>query len=204
MHSQPTIAILGAGNVGGNLGVRLAASGYTVYFGIRPGSDPKDLLTRAGANAVAAADVVFIATPTPAAVSAAREAGVDGKVVVDCTNPLAWSDGPVWTPPVEGSVAAAIAAAVPTARVVKGFNTFGSEIHLNPDLGGTPATVLLASDDLEAKQIVAELARTAGFAPVDSGPLRNAAALENLAVLWIHLALREGHGRTWAFVQARR
>jgi 8-hydroxy-5-deazaflavin:NADPH oxidoreductase len=212
MHSQPTIAILGAGNVGGNLGVRLAASGFTVKFGVRPGSDPKDLLARAGANAevltpqaaVAAADVVFIATPTPAAVSAAREAGLDGKIVVDCTNPVGWSDGPVWTPPVEGSVAAAIAAAVPAARVVKGFNTFGSEIHLNPDLGGTPASVLLASDDLEAKRVVAEVARTAGFAPIDSGPLRNAAALENLAVLWIHLALREGHGRAWAFVQARR
>ncbi|MBK9757713.1 MAG: NAD(P)-binding domain-containing protein [Nannocystis sp.] len=212
MTSSTTIAILGAGNVGGNLGVRLAASGFTVKFGVRPGSDTKDLLARAGANAelltprdaAAAADIVFIATPTSAAVQVAKDAGLVGKIVVDCTNPVAWKDGPVWAPPAEGSVAAAIAAAVPGARVVKGFNTFGAEIHLDPSLAGTPANVFLAGDDLEAKRAVAAVATAAGFAPIDSGPLRNAAVLENLAVLWIHLALREGHGRSWAFVQAKR
>jgi predicted dinucleotide-binding enzyme len=207
MDNQPTIAILGAGNVGGNLGVRLAASGYTVKFGVRPGSDNGELVARAGARAEAlplseaakAADIVFIATPTAVAVAVAREAGVAGKIVVDCTNPLTWNDGPVWAPPAAGSVAAELAAAFPEARVVKGFNTFGAEIHLDPSLGGTVADVFLAGDDVEAKKAVAAVAQAAGFSPVDSGPLRNAAVLENLAVLWIHLALREGHGRTWAF-----
>jgi 8-hydroxy-5-deazaflavin:NADPH oxidoreductase len=212
MQSQPTIAILGAGNVGGNLGVRLAASGFTVKFGVRPGSDNSELLARAGPRAealptreaAAAADIVFIATPTAVAVAVAKEAGVDGKIVVDCTNPLTWNDGPVWAPPAAGSVAAAIAEAVPTARVVKGFNTFGAEIHLDPSLGGTVADVFLAGNDVEAKKAVAAVAQAAGFSPVDSGPLRNAAVLENLAILWIHLALREGHGRTWAFKKVPR
>lgn len=207
MQNQPTIAILGAGNVGGNLGVRLTASGFVVKFGVRPGSDVKDLLSRAGARAeilepraaAAAADIVFITTPTNVAVQVAVEAGLTGKIVVDCTNPLTWNDGPVWAPPPAGSVAAAIAEAVPGARVIKGFNTFGAEIHLDPSLGGTVADVFLAGDDAEAKKSVAAVAEAAGFAPVDSGPLRNAGVLENLAVLWIHLALREGHGRSWAF-----
>ena len=34
---------------------------------------------------------------------------------------------------------------------------------------------------------------------IDVGPLRNAAALENLAVLWIHLALIAGRGRFIGF-----
>lgn len=212
MTSQQTIAILGAGNVGGNLGVRLAASGFSIKFGVRPGSDVKDLLSRAGARAellspqaaAAAADIVFIATPTAVAVQVAQEAELGGKIVVDCTNPLTWEDGPVWSPPPQGSVAAAIAAAVPSARVVKGFNTFGAEIHLDPSLGGTVADVFLAGDDVEAKRAVAAVAEAAGFTPVDSGPLRNAAVLENLAILWIHLALREGHGRTWAFKKITR
>ena len=212
MTSQQTIAILGAGNVGGNLGVRLAASGFAIKFGVRSGSDVKDLLSRAGARAellspqaaAAAADIVFIATPTAVAVQVAQEAELGGKIVVDCTNPLTWDDGPVWSPPPQGSVAAAIAAAVPTARVVKGFNTFGAEIHLDPSLGGTVADVFLAGDDVEAKRAVAAVAEAAGFTPVDSGPLRNAAVLENLAILWIHLALREGHGRTWAFKKIAR
>ncbi len=212
MQGQPTIAILGAGNVGGNLGVRLASSGFSVKFGVRPGSNNDELLARAGAQAealgvreaVAAADIVFIATPTAVAVTVAQEGEVAGKIVVDCTNPITWNDGPVWAPPAAGSVAAAIAEAVPGARVIKGFNTFGAEIHLDPSLGGTVADVFLAGDDAEAKKAVAAVAQAAGFSPVDSGPLRNAAVLENLAVLWIHLALREGHGRTWAFKKTSR
>ncbi len=212
MQSQPTIAILGAGNVGGNLGVRLAASGFSVKFGVRAGSDVKDLLSRAGARAellspqaaAAAADIVFIATPSAVAVQVAQDAELAGKIIVDCTNPLTWNDGPVWSPPPAGSVAAAIAQAIPTARVIKGFNTFGAEIHLDPSLGGTVADVFLAGDDAEAKKAVAAVAEAAGFTPVDSGPLRNAAVLENLAILWIHLALREGHGRSWAFKKVNR
>ena len=212
MQSQPTIAILGAGNVGGNLGVRLAASGFAVKFGVRAGSDVKDLLSRAGARAellspqaaATAAEIVFIATPSAVAVQVAQESDLAGKIVVDCTNPLTWNDGPVWSPPAAGSVAAAIAQAVPGARVIKGFNTFGAEIHLDPSLGGTVADVFLAGDDTEAKAAVASVAEAAGFTPVDSGPLRNAAVLENLAILWIHLALREGHGRSWAFKKVTR
>jgi hypothetical protein len=137
-------------------------------------------------------------------VQVAQESGLSGKIVVDCTNPLTWNDGPVWSPPPAGSVAAAIAQAVPYARVIKGFNTFGAEIHLDPSLGGTVADVFLAGDDAGAKAAVASVAEAAGFTPVDSGPLRNAAVLENLAILWIHLALREGHGRSWAFKKVNR
>jgi hypothetical protein len=46
---------------------------------------------------------------------------------------------------------------------------------------------------------VAAIARAAGFEPIDAGPLRNAAVLENLAMLWIHLAMVGGHGRQVGF-----
>ena len=42
-------------------------------------------------------------------------------------------------------------------------------------------------------------AAKAGFSPIDAGPLRNASVLENLAMLWIHLALVGGKGRDVAF-----
>jgi predicted dinucleotide-binding enzyme len=38
-----------------------------------------------------------------------------------------------------------------------------------------------------------------GFDPVDVGPLRNAAHLESLAILWIHLATVGKRGRDFAF-----
>lgn len=204
------VAIIGSGNVGGNLGARLAASGFTVRFGVRPGGDAAEAIARSGGRAeavtieaaVADADVVFFAVPAKAALDAVQSAGdLKGKIVVDCNNPVGWSsDGPVLAAPPEGSLAQAIAAAAPGARVLKAFNGFGAEIHLDPKLkGGVAADVLIAGDDAGAKAALADLAERAGFVPLDAGPLKNAALLEAQAVLWIHLAMKGGHGREVAF-----
>jgi len=93
----------------------------------------------------------------------------------------------------------AVAKALPKARVLKGFNQFGAEFHLDPAIAGTKADVYLAGDDAQAKADVSEIAASAGFEPVDAGPLRNASVLENLAMLWIHLSSVGGKGRTVAF-----
>ena len=199
------IAIIGAGNVGGGLGTTFAKAGYQVKFGVRPDTDTKALLETAGSNASATevgeaaawADVVFMAVPGSAAVDVARGLAdkLNGKIVIDCNNPLVWKEGPVWTPPAEGSLAAAIAKAAPGSRVVKAFNQFGAEYHKDP----RGAQVFLAGDDAEAKKVVSEFAKKAGFDPIDAGPLRNASVLENLAMLWIDLAMVRGHGRNFAF-----
>jgi NADPH-dependent F420 reductase len=209
----PHIAIIGAGNVGRALGERFVRAGYSVRLGVRNPEAASDVRDRfagraaveAAAHAAASADVLFLCVPAAQAVSAARALGdLQGKVVVDCTNPVAWSDGPVLQPPPEGSVAAALAAALPGARIVKGFNAFGAEIHADPDLDGASADVYLASDDRVAVEAVSGIATALGFTPVDAGPLRNAALLESLAVLWIHLATKGGHSRQIAFKLVRR
>ncbi len=201
------IGVIGAGNVGGNLGARLSKSGLVVRFGVKPGKDVNDLLARCGKDATAAsvedtakwADVVLLAVPGNVAVDVARSLAptLAGKVVVDCNNALVWKDGPVWSPPAEGSLAAAIAKAAPGAKVVKAFNTFGAEHHGDPQLTGAPATVFMAGDDADAKKVVADVAKAGGFEPVDAGGLRNAGVLENAAILWIHLATVGGRGRNF-------
>jgi len=202
------IAIVGVGHVGSALAVTFGRAGLQVRLGVRPGKDATALVARSGGlasaasvpDAVAWADVVFLAVPAAAAIPTLRDAGdLTGKVLVDCTNPVGFDGGPVLQPPPEGSVAAALAAAFPTARVVKGFNTFGAEVHANPSLGGQPAEVLLAGNDGRAVEAVGEIAARAGFAPLAVGPLRNATLLEALAVLWIHLASVGGQGRRFAF-----
>jgi predicted dinucleotide-binding enzyme len=213
MTTTTRISIIGAGNVGGSLGRSFSKAGLPVRFGVRPETDTKALLDACGKDASASApaeaaawgDVVFLAVPGSAALDVASSlaSSLAGTIVVDCNNPLVWKEGPVWTPPAEGSLAAAIAKAAPGARVVKGFNTFGAEFHGNPKLAGAPAQVFLAGDDAEAKKVVGEIATKAGFVPVDSGPLRNAAVLENLAMLWIHLATVGGQGRDFAFAMQR-
>lgn len=213
MSQNPRIAIVGAGNVGGNLGIHLARSGYSLRFGIREGSDADEVIAKCEGKAEGAsipeaarwADVIFLSVPANAALDAARAMGdLTGKVLVDCNNPLKWDEGPVHTPPPEGSITAALAKAFPQARVVKAFNTFGAEFHLDPKLGGTSIDVQMAGDDAEAKALVASIATRAGFTPVDVGPLRNAAHLESLAILWIHLALKAGHGRQIGFKLLKR
>lgn len=211
---DPAIAIVGPGNVGSAIARRLVAAGLSrVSFGVRSGSKIAEALAgfdgkvsaALAPEAAAAADIVFLAVPGPSAVSAAQGLGdLTGKIVVDCNNPLTWNQGPVWAPPPEGSITAALQAAIPGARVLKAFNTFGAEFHADPKLGDTIADVFIAGDDAAAKTTLSALIERAGFRAVDSGPLRNAAVLENLAILWIHLALVGGQGRDIAFKLLRR
>ena len=204
------IAIVGTGNVGGALGARLLEAGHEVRFGTRA-ADP-ELVARFGQERVSLlaevardVEVVILAVPGGVLVEVARGLGpLDGKILVDCTNPIRWDAGPVWTPPAEGSNAAALAAAFPSAHVVKAFNQFGAETHADPSYGSRHADVFFAGDSTDAKARVAQLALDTGFSPVDAGPLRNAAVLENLAVLWIHLATVGGLGRSFVLTRLNR
>jgi NADPH-dependent F420 reductase len=201
------IAIVGAGNVGKALAHRFRAAGRQPFFAVRDpegvgrglDDDLRDIEVRPIADATTS-DVVLLAVPASAAANAVRAIGPHaGTIIVDCTNPVSWNDGPVWSPPGEGSVAGALAVAFPDARLVKGFNHFGAEIHSDPGLVHGSADAFFAGDDSEAKQQVMELAERIGFRAVDAGPLRNAGLLESLAVLWIQLATVGGNGRRFGF-----
>ena len=200
-----TVAIIGTGNVGLTLGRRVLAGGDAVVFGVRDPKAATDVPAGARvvtpAEAAAAAGVVLFAVPAGALVDAAKGAGdLSGKVVIDCTNPLRFDrNGPIWAPPAEGSATQALAAACPGLTLVKGFNHFGVEIHADPQVAGGPADALFAGDDAEAKRTAMALADRMGFHAVDAGPLRNAGALENFAVLWIQLAMSGSSGRHFAF-----
>lgn len=227
ISSMTPIAVLGTGKVGCAIASRLHEAGYHVWFGSRsaapkiedsrapkrllvepePEGDPEPLPVPevprlAIADAVRHAGVVFVALPAGVAIEVLQAAPLPaGVIIVDCTNPVTWDNGPVVQAPEAGSMAAALAAALPTARVVKAFNHFGAEIHSHPVLRHGPADAYVAGDDAAAKADVITLAGAMGFVGRDAGPLRNAALLENLAVLWIHLATVGGQGRNFAFRQ---
>jgi predicted dinucleotide-binding enzyme len=204
--AQDVIAIIGGGKIGSHLGARFKTVGFEVRFGVRNPDKPdaRALGATSVPAAVQGATVVVLAVPADAAVDAARALGpLPGAILVDCANPVRWDNGPVWNPPREGSVTAALAAAVPHVPVVKGFNHFGVEIHENPRLPDGPADAFFAGDDAVAKAKVMALAEQIGFKASDAGPLRNAALLENLTVLWIQLATT-GVGRQFAFRVDRR
>jgi predicted dinucleotide-binding enzyme len=116
---------------------------------------------------------------------------LDGKVVVDITNPV---DVDAFEPLTleAGSGAQETASAVPGARVVKAFNTTFAGTLVEGRVAGQPLDVLVASDDEEAKGMVSRLASDAGLRPVDAGPLRRARELEALG--YLHMALQQSLG----------
>ncbi len=207
------IAIIGTGHVGAALGKGWAARGHMVTFGSRQPGNPKvgALLEDAGPNASAAAvrdavarsSIVVLAVPYSAARERLEMAGdLAGKVLIDCTNPIA--------PGLRSAVgngesgAEQIAAWAPKAKVVKAFNTTGAENMAAPAYNGQPTTMFLCGDDEMAKAAVWQLAEELGFEVVDAGDLSAARHLENLALLWIHLAQVSGMGRGIAFRLVRR
>ena len=207
------VTIVGTGAVGIALAKNLVRHGIDVQLAARDLAKTREAAAALGARASAVepaalrdVSVLLLAVPAAAAAAALEEAKelAPGTIVVDCTNPLRWSEGPVHTPPAEGSITAQLAARFPQLRLVKAFNTFGAEFHEQPEVGGAAADLYVAGDDADAKRVISELGRTLGFEPIDVGPLRNAAHLESLAILWIHLATVGGQGRHVAFKLLRR
>jgi predicted dinucleotide-binding enzyme len=208
------VTIVGTGSVGMALARNFIRHGIHVQLAARDLAKAREAAAPLGDRASVVETrslrdgigALFLAVPAGAAGSVLEDAGqlAAGTIVVDCTNPLKWNDGPVHTPPAEGSITALLAARYPHLKLVKAFNTFGAEFHDRPELGGAVADLYLAGDDAEAKRTVGELARRLGFEPIDVGPLRNAQHLESLAILWIHLATVGKQGRDVAFKLLRR
>jgi 8-hydroxy-5-deazaflavin:NADPH oxidoreductase len=114
-----------------------------------------------------------------------------GKVVVDITNPLNFETFDSLTVPADGSAAAEIAAALPESHVVKAFNTNFAATLASGVVGNHPATVLIAGDDAEAKELVAKVVTAGGLRAIDAGFLNRARELEALGFLQITLAAGE-------------
>ena len=208
------IGIIGVGNVGAALGKGWAKKGHQVVFGVRNASDRKvaAAVKEVGNNARAASvaeavglgEVVVLATPWPAAQDAIRSAGnLSGKILFDCTNPLK-ADLSGLDVGFTTSAAEQVQSWAQGARVVKIFNTTGSNNMENPSYREGPATMFYCGDDAHAKSAAKTLATDLGFDPVDAGPLRIARLLERLAMLWIHLAFAQNMGREFAFRLMRR
>lgn len=210
------IAIIGAGSVGTALGVSWSRAGHDIVFGVR---NPQSETARSAANAIekgavvtavpdaaASAEVVVLATPweqTEAAIAAAG--GLAGKTVIDCTNPLAYTDGQLdLTMGFDISGGEQVAAWAPGAHVFKALNQVGYLAMEDAKFPDGFAAMFVAGDDAGRKPVVLSLMTDLGFEAVDAGALRISRLLEPYAMLWIHLALNQGLGRDFAFSLLRR
>ena len=202
------VTIIGAGNMGRGIGTRLVAGGNRVKVVDNDPEQARELGEElqdsagdgGGAEGGAAGDplsgdVVVLAVWYDGAQSAVGQYGdqLDGKVVVDITNPVDVETFDGLVVPPDSSAAEELEKMAPQgAKLVKAFNTTFAGTLVAGQVAGQPLDVFIAGDDDEAKQTVAELARSGDLNPIDAGPLRRARELERLGFL--HMALQEGLG----------
>jgi predicted dinucleotide-binding enzyme len=214
------IAVLGTGGVGQTLAARLDELGHDVAVGTR---DPAGTMARtepdaygrppfsdwAGrhpgiavaslADAAAAAELVVNATNGAGSIEAIETAGEEnlaGKVLVDVSNPLDFSQG---MPPSlfvsnTDSLGEQIQRRFPGVRVVKTLNTMNADLMVDPgQLAGGDHTVFVSGNDADAKEQVTELLRSFGWSDIiDLGDITTARGPEMHLPLWL---------RTWAATQ---
>jgi hypothetical protein len=205
------IAVIGAGKLGKALGLAWRDRGYDVCFGVRHQSDPKNASVLPGKMmevraATAAADVVVLATPWPATEAAVRAAsGLAGKLVLDCTNPLAMgADGLGLAVGFEISGAEKVQSWARGASVFKTFNQIGAENMPMAEHFPVKPVMFVCGDDEVRKPEAMALVSALKFEAFDAGPLGNARLLEPYAMLWIDLAFNRGLGREFGFALIRR
>lgn len=201
------IAILGGtGKEGKGLAYRWLKAGHGVLIGSRSaerahaaaaeinallgGQAPSPVQGLDNPAAAAAADVIVLTVPYMAQASTleAARAALAGKVVVITTVPLdTASVRRVHLPP-GGSASAEAQQQLPEARVVAAFQNVAYE-HLLHD-APIECDVLVCGNDKDAKAVVLGLARDAGLAAWDAGPIENAVVPEALTSVLININIR--------------
>jgi len=212
-----TFGILGSGLVGQTFAAGLRDKGHTVRIASRSPDSLEEFCTRTGIECGALADVaawgehLVLAVKGTAAESALAQAGqanLNGKLVIDTTNPIAD------TPPVDGvlrfftgpdaSLLEQLQAAHPEARFVKAFNSVGCALMVNPDFGGVKPTMFYCGDDAAAKVTAASIIEQFGWEGADMGGARAARAIEPLCQLWCIPGYRNNDWGNHAFHLLRR
>jgi NADPH-dependent F420 reductase len=204
--SLPTLAVLGGtGAEGGGLAFRWANAGYPVIVGSRTAEKAqagaaelnallgKELI-RGMDNLSAAkeAQIVVLTVPYSAQKSTVSDvaAALEGKILVDVTVPLVPPKVNRVQLPAEGSAVEAVQKMLgPNVKVVSAFQNVSAH-HLK-DLHHTiECDVLVAGDDIPAREAVIKLAEACGLKGLHAGPLCNSVVAEALTSVLISINQR--------------
>ena len=209
------IAVIGTGTVGRTVAAKLADLGHEVAVGTR---DPQATLARTDtdamgnppfavwqtehpavrlapfADAAAQGELLINATGGGASLEALTQAGAEnlaGKVLLDISNPLDFSQGfpPTLLVKDTDSLAEQIQRAFPDARVVKSLNTMTAAVMVEPGrVAGGDHSVFVSGNDDDAKKAVVDLLHSFGHTDViDLGDLSTARGAEMLLPVWLRL-----------------
>jgi 8-hydroxy-5-deazaflavin:NADPH oxidoreductase len=188
-----TISIIGSGTMATAVAGRIAKAGHTVEVVNRNAAKARELADKLACKATTgtygaapAGDIVILAVPycSVAAVVADFGDALDGKVIIDLTNPVN-ADMTGLATPAGGSGAQETAKILPEgAHVVKAFNSIFGHVLAK----GGRLDAFIAADDPQAKARVSTLLESLGLRPLDVGGLNMAHSLEALGLMMISLA----------------
>jgi predicted dinucleotide-binding enzyme len=173
------VTIFGSGKMGAAIESVLVAGGASVDH-IASSDYWKDV----------SGELVIVATPYPAIkeITSRYADELEGKIVVDITNPVNTETFDGLAVPVGSSSAAELAALLPSSRVLKAFNTNFADTLASKSVGPNKTTVLIAGDDAAAKTTLIDALVAGGVGAVDVGSLKRAQELEALGFLQVGLA----------------
>src|SRR5437588_8761015 len=186
-----TTAIIGIGHLGGSLARHLVDGGESVTLAARDEAKARALVDELGPLAHAASVEVAIASADTAVLAlwldttrellAGNATLLDGKVVVDPSNPIGFDDKGqmIRTLPAGQSAGSVVVDLLPaSAHYVKGFGTLAAT-DLASDSNREPLVVLLyATDDDTAATTIERLIRAAGFEPLKADGVADAGRIE--------------------------
>jgi predicted dinucleotide-binding enzyme len=187
------ITIIGSGGMAAAIGGRTAKAGHVVEVVSRDQTKARALADKLASGATTgtygaapAGDIVILAVPYTGAAAVVADYGraLEGKIIIDITNPVS-ADATSLVTPAGSSGAQEIAKAAPaSAHVVKAFNTlFGPVLAKREHLDA-----FIAADDQDAKVRVSAFIASLGLRPLDIGGLPMAATLEAIGLMLIGLA----------------
>jgi predicted dinucleotide-binding enzyme len=199
------VTVVGTGNMARAVAIRALAGGHHVTFVGTHVSKAEDLADELRAEGpVRSSDevdgeIVVLAVPYTQAPHAVRQHAdrLDGRVVIDITNPVDISVLERLNVAPFASGAELIAAVAPAgAAVVKAFNTTFAGTLMAGSVAGRRLDVFIAGDDAAAKARVVTLVEDGGLRPIDAGPLARASELEALG--YLHMAVQPAVGTAFA------
>lgn len=120
---------------------------------------------------------------------------LNGKVLIDASNPLDFSQGfpPSLFVSNTDSLAEQLQREFPETRVVKMFNTMANQVMINPRGLADDSTIFVAGNDADARQSATSIAADLGWTDVfDLGDLTAARGLEMYLPLWVRIFAQLG------------
>jgi predicted dinucleotide-binding enzyme len=196
------IGVLGTGMVGSAMATRLAELGHEVMMGARDGNNEtarawaraNDASHGTFADAARFGDLLFNCTKGVVALDALQLAGaanMEGKILVDISNPLDFSRGmpPTLSVCNTDSLGEQIQRAFPDTRVVKALNTVNCKVQVHPERVPGEHDVFICGNDDEAKSEVKRLLHDGfGWKNIfDLGDISGARGMEMILPIWVRL-----------------